>query len=172
MASKYIRFLSAEEASALPAGQAVMVAVAVDGDGAPVDLAGGAAAIGDGSVTEAKLADGAVTEDKIGASAVTGNKIAEGAVSAGKLEAGGVDTLQLADGAVTEAKIEDGAVTASKIAAGVVPEAYVLPAATAGALGGVKMAAHVASAAGDTVTQAEFEALLDALEASGVLAPA
>lgn len=132
MASKYIRFLSAEEASALPAGQAVMVAVAVDGDGAPVDLGGGAAAIGDGSVTEAKLADGAVTE----------------------------------------AKIEDGAVTASKIAVGVVPEAYVLPAATAGALGGVKMAAHVASAAGGTVTQAEFEALLDALEASGVLAPA
>lgn len=47
---------------------------------------------------------------------------------------------------------------------------YTLPAATATELGGVKQAAHVASAAGDNVTAAEFEALLDALEAAGVVA--
>ena len=40
MATKYIRFLSASDAAALPAGQAVMLAVAVDGDGEPVDLGG------------------------------------------------------------------------------------------------------------------------------------
>lgn len=49
---------------------------------------------------------------------------------------------------------------------------YVLPAATTSALGGVKMAAHVASASGDNVTAAEFEALLDALEAAGIVSPA
>ena len=49
---------------------------------------------------------------------------------------------------------------------------YVLPAATKTALGGVKQAAHVASAAGENVTKAEFEALLDALEAAGVVASA
>ena len=48
--------------------------------------------------------------------------------------------------------------------------AYVLPAATTGALGGVKMAAHVADADGDTVTAAEFNGLLDSLEAAGVVA--
>ena len=53
-----------------------------------------------------------------------------------------------------------------------IPSAYKLPAATTSALGGVKMAAHVASAAGENVTQAEFEALLDALEAAGVVASA
>ena len=49
---------------------------------------------------------------------------------------------------------------------------YELPAATTSTLGGVKMAAHVASAAGENVTQAEFEALLDALEAAGIVASA
>ena len=51
-------------------------------------------------------------------------------------------------------------------------EPYVLPAATKTALGGVKQADHVASAAGETVTKAEFEALLDALEAAGIVASA
>lgn len=52
-----------------------------------------------------------------------------------------------------------------------IPSAYKLPAATTSALGGVKMAAHVASAAGENVTKTEFEALLDALEAAGIVAP-
>ena len=49
---------------------------------------------------------------------------------------------------------------------------YSLPAAATGAIGGVRMAAHVASAAGDNVPAAEFEALLDALEAAGIVAGA
>ena len=53
-----------------------------------------------------------------------------------------------------------------------IPSAYKLPAATTSALGGVKMAMHVASAAGENVTKAEFEALLDALEAAGIVAAA
>lgn len=48
--------------------------------------------------------------------------------------------------------------------------AYTLPAASSAAIGGVKQAAHVASAAGESVTAAEFEALLDALETAGVVA--
>ena len=51
-------------------------------------------------------------------------------------------------------------------------EPYELPAATTSTLGGVKQAAHVASAAGENVTAAEFEALLDALEAAGIVATA
>lgn len=47
---------------------------------------------------------------------------------------------------------------------------YELPAATKTTLGGVKQAAHVASATGDNVTAAEFETLLDALEAAGIIA--
>ena len=46
---------------------------------------------------------------------------------------------------------------------------YVLPAATTGTLGGVKMAAHVTDAAGENVTAAEFNSLLDALEAAGIV---
>lgn len=77
---------------------------------------------------------------------------------------------EISDGSVTTAKIADDAVTAEKIAEGVIPDPYTLPAATAGAIGGVKQAAHVASAAGDNVTAAEFEALLDSLEAAGIVA--
>lgn len=49
---------------------------------------------------------------------------------------------------------------------------YSLPAAATGAIGGVRMSAHVASAAGENVTAAEFEALLDALEAAGIVSEA
>lgn len=49
-------------------------------------------------------------------------------------------------------------------------DAYVLPAATTASLGGVKMAAHVADAAGENVTAAEFNGLLDVLEAAGIVA--
>jgi hypothetical protein len=46
----------------------------------------------------------------------------------------------------------------------------VMPAATATALGGVKQAAKVSEAAGDSPTAAEFKALLDALKAAGIMA--
>ena len=49
-------------------------------------------------------------------------------------------------------------------------ESYVLPAATTSTLGGVKQAATVSGAAGDNVTKAEFQALLDALKAAGIMA--
>ena len=47
---------------------------------------------------------------------------------------------------------------------------YELPAATPNALGGVKQAEAVSDAAGDTVTTAEFGALLAALRAAGIIA--
>lgn len=46
---------------------------------------------------------------------------------------------------------------------------YALPAATTGALGGVRKSSAVAKAAADTVTQAEFNALIDALVAAGIM---
>lgn len=49
---------------------------------------------------------------------------------------------------------------------------YVLPAATETTLGGVKMAANVAEAAGSEPTAAEFKALLDALIEAGIMAEA
>lgn len=49
-------------------------------------------------------------------------------------------------------------------------EPYVLPAASPTALGGVKQAAAVADAAGEQVTKTEFDALLAALRAVGIMA--
>lgn len=48
-------------------------------------------------------------------------------------------------------------------------ESYTLPAATTGALGGVKMCENVAEAAGENVTKAEFNALLTALKNAGIM---
>lgn len=58
--------------------------------------------------------------------------------------------------------------------AGIEAEAnkYVLPAAVADTIGGVKLAANVPEAAGANPTAAEFKALLDALIAAGVMAAA
>ena len=50
------------------------------------------------------------------------------------------------------------------------PEAYTLPAASASALGGVKQAANVPTAVGETPTKAEFDALLTALQNAGIMA--
>lgn len=47
---------------------------------------------------------------------------------------------------------------------------YVLPAANKTTLGGVKQATLVPEAAGESVTKAEFKALLDALKAAGQMA--
>lgn len=46
---------------------------------------------------------------------------------------------------------------------------YTLPAASADAIGGVKMAANVADAAGEAPTAEEFKALLDALKEAGIM---
>lgn len=49
---------------------------------------------------------------------------------------------------------------------------YVLPAATTGAIGGVKQSANVPKAASETPTKEEFDALIDALIATGIIAEA
>lgn len=119
----------------------------VDSSGKHVDLGGGQAEPGDGSITAAKLAASAVETEKIKDSAVTEAKIA--------------------DGAVTDDKIAAGTINADKLAPGVIPTA-----ATTSMTGLVKQAAHVADPAGEAPTKAEFIALRDALVASGQMASA
>ena len=53
------------------------------------------------------------------------------------------------------------------------PEDYVLPAATAEALGGVQLAANQADSAASTIAglNLEFNALLAKLKAAGIMAP-
>lgn len=119
----------------------------VDSSGKHVDLGGGQAEPGDGSITAAKLAASAVETEKIKDDAVTEAKIA--------------------DGAVTDDKIAAGTINADKLAPGVIPTA-----ATTSMTGLVKQAAHVADPAGEAPTKAEFIALRDALVAAGQMASA
>ena len=119
----------------------------VDSSGRHVDLGGGQAEPGDGSITAAKLAASAVETEKIKDAAVTEAKIA--------------------DGAVTDDKIAAGTINADKLAPGVIPTA-----ATTSVTGLVKQAAHVADPAGEAPTKAEFIALRDALVAAGQMASA
>lgn len=119
----------------------------VDSSGKHVDLGGGQAEPGDGSITAAKLAASAVETEKIKDAAVTEAKIA--------------------DGAVTDDKIAAGTINADKLAPGVIPTA-----ATTSVTGLVKQAAHVADPAGEAPTKAEFIALRDALVAAGQMASA
>ena len=117
----------------------------VDSSGKHVDLGGGQAEPGDGSITAAKLAASAVETEKIKDAAVTEAKIA--------------------DGAVTDDKIAAGTINADKLAPGVIPTA-----ATTSMTGLVKQATHVADPAGEAPTKAEFIALRDALVAAGQMA--
>ena len=119
----------------------------VDSSGKHVDLGGGQAEPGDGSITAAKLASAAVETEKIKDAAVTEAKIA--------------------DGAVTDDKIAAGTINADKLAPGVIPTA-----ATTAVTGLVKQASHVADPAGEAPTKAEFIALRDALVAAGQMASA
>lgn len=119
----------------------------VDPSGKHVDLGGGQAEPGDGSITAAKLAASAVETEKIKDAAVTEAKIA--------------------DGAVTDDKIAAGTINADKLAPGVIPTA-----ATTSVTGLVKQAAHVADPAGEAPTKDEFIALRDALVAAGQMASA
>lgn len=129
----------------------------VDSSGKHVDLGGGQAEPGDGSITAAKLAASAVETAKIKDAAVTEAKIADDAVTGEKI----------ADGAVTDDKIAAGTINADKLAPGVIPTA-----ATTSVTGLVKQAAHVADPAGEAPTKAEFIALRDALVAAGQMASA
>lgn len=129
----------------------------VDSSGKHVDLGGGQAEPGDGSITAAKLASAAVETEKIKDAAVTEAKIADAAVTGEKI----------ADGAVTDDKIAAGTINADKLAPGVIPTA-----ATTSVTGLVKQATHVADPAGEAPTKAEFIALRDALVAAGQMASA
>jgi hypothetical protein len=74
-----------------------------------------AAALADGSVTEAKLADSAVTANKIQTGAVTNSKLATNAVTAAKIQDDSVITAKILDANVTTAKIADLNVTTGKL---------------------------------------------------------
>ena len=108
--------------------------------------------------------------------------------------ASGGGSAEISDGSVTTAKLADKAVTAAKIADDVIQTVtgkatssadglmskedkakldglnnYTLPAATTGALGGVKQVAKVADPAGETPTKQEYIALRDALVTAGIM---
>lgn len=73
----------------------------------------------------------------------------------------------------TEAKRRlEVALTDEKVGKEVADAINTVAPATATTVGGVKLAASVAEAAGANPTAAEFKALLDSLIAAGVLAPA
>lgn len=96
---------------------------------------------------------------------VTG--LTETAAAASATALGGVKAATKGAGDTVECKI-DG--MSSKL---YVPTYPVLPvAATATTAGLVKMAANVAAAAGDAPTKAEFDALIAALIAAGIMASA
>lgn len=98
----------------------------------------GAAPIGDGTITTAKLADDAVTQAKVAAGAIGATELASNAVTSTKLAAGSVGSTALASDAVTAAKIADGAVGTSALADGSVTAAKL--AADAGAGGSASLA--------------------------------
>ena len=139
----------------------------VDSSGRHVDLGGGQAEPGDGSITAAKLAASAVETEKIKDAAVTEAKIADAAVTGEKIAGAAVTGEKIADGAVTDDKIAAGTINADKLAPGDIPTA-----ATTSVTGLVKQAAHVADPAGEAPTKAEFIALRDALVAAGQMASA
>lgn len=98
-----------------------------------------------------------------------------------EIQGGGAEA-EIADGSVTHAKlaanaveadnIKDGTISAAKMASGVIPEAYVLPAATASELGGVKQAAAVSDPDSDeaAAVSTSLKALTASLRAAGILA--
>lgn len=137
--------------SKVPDGATVVDLIYVDDERAPQDPP----ASGGGS---AEIADGSVTTVKLAAKAVTKEKIADGVIPTvpGKATTSTDGLMSKED----KAKLE-----------GVAPNAnnYTLPAATTGALGGVKQVAHVADPAGDTPTKQEYIALRDALVTSGIM---
>lgn len=98
----------------------------------------------------------ALTDEKVG------NEVAD-AINSGGNPAAATTTADGLMSAADKTKLNGIEAEAKK---------YVLPAATSGAIGGVKLAANVAEAAGANPTAAEFKAPLDSLIAAGVLAPA
>ena len=142
MTMRQIRFVKAD---AVDDARHVEEVAVFDEDGTPLDPPGSGegATISDGSVTTAKLAAKAVTKDKI----------ADGVIPTvpGKATSSTDGLMSKED----KAKLDGVANNANN---------YTLPAATTGALGGVKQAAHVDGASG-TVQQ-----IVDALVNAGIMA--
>ena len=140
MTMRQIRFVKAD---AVDDARHVEEVAVFDEDGTPLDPPGSGegATISDGSVTTAKLAD----------KAVTAAKIADGVIPTvpGKASTSADGLMSKED----KAKLEGVAANAN---------AYVLPAATTSALGGVKQAAHVDGSDGT--------AIVAALVAAGIMA--
>lgn len=80
-------------------------------------------------------------------------------------------SAEVEDGSITTDKLANGAVTAAKIASGVIPSAYVLPAASSAALGGVKQGSAISDLSA-APTQTDFNNLLTVLRATGLIASA
>ena len=82
---------------------------------------------------------------------------------------GGIKAATKAETDTVEAKIGEDA----KLYVPTYPESYVLPAAAADALGGVKLAENQADSAASTIAglNLEFNALLAKLKAAGIMAP-
>jgi hypothetical protein len=82
---------------------------------------------------------------------------------------GGIKAAAKAETDTVEAKIGEDA----KLYVPTYPESYVLPAAAADALGGVKLAENQADSAASTIAglNLEFNALLAKLKAAGIMAP-
>ena len=141
MTMNQIRFVKAD---AVDDARHVEEVAVFDEDGTPLDPpagVGGSAEIADSSVTTAKLAD----------KAVTAAKIADGVIPTvpGKASTSADGLMSKED----KAKLDGVAANAN---------AYVLPAATTSALGGVKQAAHVDGSDGT--------AIVAALVAAGIMA--
>lgn len=166
MTMKQVRFVKADSRN--PVQEIAELAV-FDASGKPVDPpTSGGGDVADSSVTTSKLANNAVTEPKIASNAVTTAKIADDAVTADKIADGVIPTVP--GNATTstaglmskedKAKLDGVANNANN---------YTLPAATTGALGGVKKVAHVADPAADTPTKQEYIALRNAMINAGMM---
>ena len=140
MTMRQIRFVKAD---AVDDARHVEEVAVFDEDGSPLDPPGS----GEG----ATISDGSVTTAKLAAKAVTKEKIADGVIPTvpGKATTSADGLMSKED----KSKLEGVAANAN---------AYVLPAATTSALGGVKQAAHVDGSDGT--------AIVAALVAAGIMA--
>ena len=156
MTMKQVRFVKADSRNPV---QDIAELAVFDEDGTPLDPpTSGGGDVADSSVTTGKIADDAVTAEKIADDAVTAEKIADGVIPVvpGKATTSADGLMSKED----KAKLDGVANNANN---------YTLPAATTGALGGVKKVAHVADPAGDTPTKTEYIALRDAMVNAGLM---
>ena len=140
MTMNQIRFVKAD---AVDDARHVEEVAVFDEDGTPLDPPGSGegATISDGSVTTTKIADGAVTSAKLAPGVIP--------TVPGKASTSADGLMSKED----KSKLDGVAANAN---------AYVLPAATTSALGGVKQAAHVDGSDG--------AAIVAALVAAGIMA--